>query len=280
MRAHLLVAAMWVWALAAAAPAAAQAFVVATYNLRYDTPADGANAWPHRQEAVKALVQRHGIDLLATQEGLIGQVEALGAMPGWAWVGAGRDDGRRAGEHAAIFFRTARFQLLGQGTFWLSETPDVPSKGWDGRCCHRIASWARLLDRSSQRRFFVFSAHFDHEGVVARRESAHLLLRRARQIAIDEPLLVLGDLNATPNSEAYAILSSGLRDARLASLAPPTGPVGTFNGFQLDAPLRDRIDYIFVSPPWQVQTYTTLADTVQGRYPSDHLPVLVRVQLD
>lgn len=255
-------------------------FNVATWNLRLNTPADGPDAWPNRRDAVRALIRYHQFDLLGTQEGLMDQVEDLAQMPGFAWVGAGRDDGQRAGEHSAIFYRTDRFELLAHGDYWLSETPDVPGKGWDARCCNRIASWARLRERATRREFFVFAVHFDHEGVVARRESAHLMLRKMHEIAGDVPVLCLGDFNATPESEPIGIMAAGLRDARQVSESPPYGPVGTFNGFKLDAPLQDRIDYVFLGPRWRVLSYAALTDTVAARFPSDHLPVVVRIRLD
>jgi hypothetical protein len=120
----------------------AQPFNAVTYKLRLNMASDGPNALPHRRDAVRALIRYHEIDLLDTQEGLIDQIEDLAAMPGVARVGVGRDDGQRGGEHAAIFFRTERFALLATGDFWLSPTPELPSKGWDARCCNRLASWA------------------------------------------------------------------------------------------------------------------------------------------
>lgn len=258
----------------------AQPFNAATYNLRLNLASDGPNAWPHRRDAVRALIRYHEIDLLGTQEGLIEQIEDLAAMPGLARVGVGRDDGKRGGEHAAIFFRTERFALLSTGDFWLSPTPDVPGKGWDARCCNRLATWARLRDLASDRVFVAFAVHFDHEGVVARRESARLMLRKMREIAGETPAMLLGDLNATPDSEPVQILLTGLRDARTQSRTPPYGPLGTFNGFNLDAPLLDRIDYVLLSPEWRVQRYAALTDSVGARFPSDHLPVVVRVSLD
>lgn len=255
-------------------------FNAATYNLRLNTADDGLNAWPERRDAVRALIAYHQIDLLGTQEGLMDQVEDLAAMPGFAYVGVGRDDGKRAGEHSAIFYRTGRFALLANGDFWLSETPGVPGKGWDATCCNRIASWAKLRERSSKQEFFVFSVHFDHQGVIARRESAHLMLRKMREIAGDSPVLCLGDFNATPDSEPIGIMAAVLRDARQVSQTPPYGPVGTFNDFKLDAPLKDRIDYIFLGPRWQVLRYAALTDSHNARFPSDHLPVVARLSLD
>lgn len=253
---------------------------VATYNLRLNVASDGPNAWPHRKEAVKALIQYHDIDLVGTQEALVDQIEDLAAMPGFAYVGVGRDDGKRAGEFAAIFYRTARFKVLQHGDFWLSETPGKPGKGWDARCCNRIATWAKMRDLRTHTVFYVFSVHFDHEGVVARRESAHLMLRKMGELAGAFPLLCLGDFNATPESEPIAIMSAGLRDAFSVSKTPPYGPVGTFNDFKLDAELTNRIDYIFVNARVKVLKYAALTDSIGARFPSDHLPVVARVSLD
>jgi endonuclease/exonuclease/phosphatase family metal-dependent hydrolase len=267
-------------AMQAASAQAAAPMNVATYNLRLNIPSDGANAWPHRKDAVKALIQYHEIDLFGTQEGLADQIDDLAAMPGFAYVGVGRDDGKRAGEFAAIFYRTARFKVLQHGDYWLSETPEKPGKGWDARCCNRIATWAKMHDLRTNTEFYVFSVHFDHEGVVARRESAHLMLRKMRELAGDLPLLCLGDFNATPESEPIAIMSAGLRDAFRVSATPPYGPVGTFNDFKLDAALTNRIDYIFVNARVNVLKYAALTDSSGARFPSDHLPVVARVSLD
>jgi endonuclease/exonuclease/phosphatase family metal-dependent hydrolase len=253
---------------------------VATYNLRLNLAADGPDAWPHRKEPVKALILRHAFDVLGTQEGLADQIDDLAALTGYAHVGVGRDDGRRGGEFAAIFYRSDRFELLAHGDFWLSETPGRPSKGWDARCCNRLATWVHLRERASRRAFFVFSVHFDHEGTEARRESAHLVRRRMQEIAGDTPVICLGDFNATPESEPIAIMAAALRDARRASATPPQGPLGTFNGFRHDAPVGDRIDYVFVGPGWEVLGYRAIDDRHQGRFPSDHLPVAVRLRIE
>jgi endonuclease/exonuclease/phosphatase family metal-dependent hydrolase len=253
---------------------------VATYNLRYNNPQDGINGWPHRREAVKALIRYHEFDVFGTQEGLADQIADLAAMNEYAHVGVGRDDGKSAGEHSAIFYRKNRFSAVQHGDFWLSQTPDRPSMGWDGKCCKRLASWVQLRDEHSSKSFFVFSVHFDHEGIVARRESAKLLVQRIKELAGDSPVICVGDFNATPETEPIATMQSVLRDAYTASVAAPYGPVGTYNGFQLDAPMTTRIDYIFVSRNANVLRYAVLSDSVDRRYPSDHHPVVARISLD
>src|SRR5690554_2489487 len=234
--------------------------IVASYNVRMDTPRDSLNAWPNRKENVKALIQYHEFDIIGTQEGFKHQLEDLLEMPGFAYIGGGRDDGKDAGEHSAIVYKTERFQVMDSGDFWLSETPDKPGLGWDATCCNRIASWAKFRDRKTKKEFYVFNAHFDHEGVVARRESGKLMIKKIKEIAKDAPVICTGDFNSTPDTEQIKGLSSFLDDAYSITKTPPYGPVGTFNGFRSDAPLKNRIDYVFVSHHFEVSKYAALAD--------------------
>lgn len=284
MRTILLLLAMlcgpaaWAASQAAVTPNGAT-YNVATYNLRYDNPGDGPNAWPARKEMVKALIRYHEFDILGTQEGLSGQIADLAQMDEFEHVGVGRDDGKDAGEHSAIFFRKSRFALLDKGDFWLSETPDRPSFGWDAKCCHRLASWARLRDRASSRVLYVFSVHFDHEGEQARRASADLMLKKIAAIARGEPAICVGDFNSTPDTAQIRTMSAALRDAYQASRTPPYGPAGTFNDFHIDMLATDRIDYIFVDRHFDVLKYAVLGDSFDRRYPSDHFPVVARVVL-
>ncbi|MDR7131013.1 endonuclease/exonuclease/phosphatase family metal-dependent hydrolase [Algoriphagus sp. 4150] len=251
---------------------------VASYNLRMDTPGDSMNAWPHRKENVKALIRYHDFDIIGTQEGFIHQLNGLLGMPGFAFVGAGRDDGKTAGEHSAIFYKTDRFELLDSGNFWLSETPDKPGLGWDATCCNRIASWALLKDRKSKKEFYVFNAHFDHQGVIARKESGKLMIQKIKEIAKDKPVICTGDFNSTPETEQMIALSAFLNDAYTITEMPPYGPVGTTNAFRFTAPMKNRIDYVFVSEYFKVLKYAVLTDAREQRYPSDHLPVVAAVQ--
>jgi endonuclease/exonuclease/phosphatase family metal-dependent hydrolase len=252
---------------------------VASYNLRYNNPGDGADAWPHRKEMVKNLVRHYDFDVFGVQEGLRGQLTDVAELPAYAFVGRGRDDGKQAGEHSAIFYKKARLQLLQTGDFWLSETPDRPGKGWDATCCNRICTWARFKDLQSGQVLYFFSVHFDHEGVEARRQSGRLMVRKIKEIAQGAPVVCVGDLNSTPDTEQVKTLQSALGDAYQLTQKPAYGPVGTFNGFELNAPLADRIDYIFVSPGSTVLDYAVLTDSMRGHYPSDHFPVMATVVL-
>ncbi|GAB2787227.1 endonuclease/exonuclease/phosphatase family protein [Rhabdobacter roseus] len=253
---------------------------VATYNLRYNTASDGVNAWPNRKENVKALVQYHEFDLFGTQEALRGQLDDVAELKEFAFLGKGRDDGQQGGEHSAIFYRKDRFKVLESGDFWLSETPDVPGKGWDATCCNRICSWAKFQDLNTKKQFYFFSVHFDHQGVKARQESGKLMVKKIQEIAKSTPAICVGDFNSTPDTEQIKHMQTLLSDAHQVTKVPPYGPEGTFNAFKWDAPLRDRIDYIFVSPKIQVLKYGVLTDAKEQRFPSDHLPVVAKITLD
>ncbi len=248
-----------------------------SFNIRFNNPDDGVHAWPNRKDRVAGLVRFHEADIVGMQEALLGQIRDLEArLPGYAWVGVGRDDGAEGGEFSPIFYRNDRLELLDDGTFWLSETPDEPgSVGWDA-ALPRIVTWARFRDRATNRTFVHFNTHFDHLGEEARRESARLLVRQVEAIAGDAPVVVTGDFNVTPDTEAYERLAAALEDAADAVDAP-YGPEATFFGFEVtDEPGR-RIDYIFAKNGVEVRRYGVLSDQWRGRYPSDHLPVLAEV---
>ena len=257
---------------------------VMTFNIRLNVSGDGPNAWPYRKDLAASMLHLHRPDIVGLQEALPDQVDDLAArLPDFAWVGVGRDDGARKGEFAAVFYRRARLTLLDQGTFWLSETPDVPgSMGWDAVCI-RIATWVQLQDTATDTTFFVYNTHFDHRGAVARQESARLLLKDALTRAGSAPIIVVGDLNCDENEPAYRLLMGDagdipfrLWDAKTQSTTPHHGPSATFHAFT--GMLRDCIDYIFVSEGVRVLRHATLADYWDGgRYPSDHMPVVADV---
>lgn len=252
---------------------------MATFNLRYDTASDGVNAWANRREWVRDLINYHEFDVFGIQEGLAHQVDFLAEDGTSDTVGEGRDDGKRAGEFSALFYNKKRFKRHEFGTFWLSPTPDVPSKGWDA-ALNRICTWARLSDNDSKGRdFYVFNTHFDHKGSEAQRKSAELIVTKIKAIADKKPFFFSGDLNSTPETPQIKLLSAELRNARTVSETKPYGPVGTFNGFDVNRPLGEPIDYIFVSPTVRVLKYAALPDQWDKRYPSDHLPVVIKAEL-
>jgi len=249
---------------------------IITYNIRLNVASDGVNAWPNRKDNVKALVKFHDADILCVQEALPEQFDALLEGSNFDVVGVGREDGKRKGEFSAVYFDKDRFTKKDGGTFWLSQTPDVPSKGWDA-ALNRVCSWVRLLDKLNKKEFLVFNTHYDHIGVQARIESAKLLKQKIQQIAPTLPVVFTGDLNVTPETEAISTIKSFLTDAKAISIEPAYGPSGTFNAFDFNSDLKDRIDYIFVNKGFKVQKFAVLSDSKEKRYPSDHLPVFARL---
>lgn len=254
---------------------------VQSFNVRLHVESDGENAWPHRVDAVVAILTR--ADLVGVQEALPEMLEDIDARaPGWARIGVGRN-ARGGGEFSAIYYRSDRFDLLDSGTFWLSETPDEPgSVGWDA-ALPRICTWGRLRDRRTGTVFVHANTHFDHQGERARRESARLLVARLGEIAGDAPLVLTGDFNVTPDTETYRILAAAFSDARVSSHLAAVGTAATWNAFGR-TDLTDRIDFVFVSSEVFVVRFETLDGTIgdvlgtdNPRYPSDHFPVNAEV---
>jgi len=254
---------------------------LSSFNLRMDTENDGENAWPNRKEMVKGLIRFHELDIIGTQEGFKHQLDDILELGNYAYVGGGRDDGVDAGEHSAIIYNNKRFKVVDKGDFWFSETPDVPSKGWDATCCNRICSWAKFRERKTGKEFFVFNAHYDHQGKEARRNSSLILLDRIKKIAGNNPVIATGDFNATPDAEPIQIIydSGLLNDSYLVTKVPPYGTVGTFNSFKPESPMTNRIDYIWVTQDVTVKKYGVLNDLHYGRFPSDHFPVMIKAKL-
>ena len=271
--------------------AAAPPFRVMTYNIRYDDPRAGQIAWANRREMVASMIRFHHADIVGLQEALANQLADLERMlPGFVAFGAGRDDGGRKGEFSAILYNKARFKFLSGATFWLSETPGVAgSRGWDA-AYPRVVTWAKFEERATGKTFFHFNTHFDHRGERARVESARLLLQSVGGIAgRSSPVIVTGDFNFNEAAEGYRILTGKadgkspgarvLHDARYLSLQGHHGPTATFNDFKALVP-DSKIDYVFAGKGVKVRQHGVLSDTWDGRFPSDHFPVLAEVALD
>lgn len=253
--------------------------IIASYNIRYDNPNDGENIWDNRKEQVKALIRFHEFDIFGTQEGLINQLNELSNMDEYSYTGVGRDDGKSKGEHSAIFFKKEKFELLENGDFWLSETPLEPSFGWEAKH-RRICSWAKFKEKQSDKIFFVFNVHFDHQAVEARKQSGVLMISKIKKIAGDQHVICLGDFNSTPETEQIKTMKSLLNDSYEVSKMPPYGPVGTFNSFNYNAEMINRIDYIFVSKDIDVLKYGVLTDSYDRKYPSDHQPLVAKIKIN
>ena len=223
-------------------------------------------------------------DIIGTQEGEDHMINWLDEqLDLYSHVGIGRDGGtgEDAGEYTAIFFNSEKLNLVEEGTFWLSETPDKVSKGWDA-ALNRICTYVLLEIVSSGRRIFVFNAHFDHRGIIARGKSAELIISKIREInSGNYPYLFMGDLNLTPDTKPVRLLSKEMNDSRSSCISKPFGPFETTNDkFDAGKKFKKRIDYIFTSKKdFIVSKYANIVDVMDLRYPSDHFPVLVDINL-
>ena len=228
---------------------------VGTYNLRYANHADSVNGngWGQRLPVIAKLIQFHNFDIFGTQEGLYQQIEGLrDSLPGYAYIGIGRDDGVHAGEHSAIFYKTGMFRLLDNGNFWLSETTDKPNKGWDA-ALPRICTWGKFRVISTGFVFYFFNLHMDHIGVKARAESAKLVLQKIKQFDTKTPVILTGDFNVDQHNESYALINnSGILKDSYEITALRYAENGTFNSFRTDNKTDARIDHIFVSRQFTV----------------------------
>ena len=279
---------------------------VASYNLRNANGSDSArgNGWGQRYPVIAQIVQYHDFDIFGTQECFLHQLKDMKeALPGYDYIGVGRDDGKDKGEHSAIFYRTDKFDIVEKGDFWLSETPDVPSKGWDA-VLPRICSWGHFKCKDTGFEFLFFNLHMDHIGKQARVESALLVQQKMKEIGENLPAILTGDFNVDQTHRSYlALTESGiLRDAfEVADLRYATN--GTFNGFDSDNYTESRIDHVFVTPTFHILKYGVLTDSYrrmkegdqkasvkdcpeeisirsyESRIPSDHFPVMVKLEV-
>ena len=261
----------------------AQSLRVMTFNIRYNTKADSANAWAFRKDKAASQILFHEAHLVGVQEALYEQMTDLQQrLTAYKYVGVGRDDGIQKGEFSAIFYDTTRLQLLQSQTFWLSEQPAAAgSKSWDAAIT-RIVTWAKFKDRKTRKQFCAFNTHFDHIGQVARRESAKLLLQKIKEIAGKNSIVVTGDFNSKPSDEPIEIILSAnnpdrLTDTKTISALPHYGPAGTFNGFKQKETSNEPIDYIFIKNGIKVLKHATLSQSWEGLFSSDHFPVFAEV---
>jgi len=252
---------------------------IISYNIRYDNNWDIENSWKIRRNKISQILVQYSPSIIGIQEGLLNQVQYIdSSLIDYDYVGVGRDDGKKKGEFCAIYFDTTRYVLLKNSTFWLSETPDTISVGWDA-ALERICTYGLFKDRITKEELLVFNTHFDHIGVVAREKSSELILKRINKINHRSlPVILMGDFNSIPNSPPVKEIKTELSDALQISLEKLQGPRGTFNGFNEDLPIEKRIDYIFTND-LKVLSYTHINDRLNNnRHISDHLPVMIKIQ--
>lgn len=299
----------------------AQQLLVGSYNIRYKNANDSlqGNVWSKRCQVICDQINFMAPDIFGAQEVLYGQLQDFKkGLDGYDYIGIGRDDGKRAGEHETIFYKKDKIKLLDHGDFWLSETPEKPGLGWDAVCI-RICTWGKfsvvkpddgrrrgLFGRGPKAKetvFYYFNLHMDHVGVVARREAAKLVVSKIREIAQGAPVILTGDFNVDQTNEIYTIFTqSGVLKDSYDAARIRFAENGTFNAFKTDYYTTSRIDHVFVSPELKVESYGVLTnsywtpddtdealkssdapqeisfDNYVRRNPSDHYPVFVRAR--
>ena len=254
-----------------------QSHYLISYNIRYHNDWDIQNSWSLRKNKICQLIEEYDPSIFGIQEGLLSQVSFIdSALIKYDYVGVGRDDGQTKGEFCAIYYDTTRFRIGENSTFWLSETPNVVSVGWDA-ALERICTYGLFKDKNFGKEFWVFNTHFDHLGVISRKRSSSLILKKINELNTRSlPVILMGDLNSLPASDPIKVLKNSLVDGLQISLENLEGPEGTFNGFDMALAIEKRIDYIFTEKI-KVLTYRHIDDRLENnRHISDHLPVMIK----
>ena len=251
---------------------------VMTYNIRLSLESDKENSWNNRKDDALALMSYYHPDYFGVQEAIPQQmIDIKTNLKDYDFVGVGRDDGKNQGEYSAIFYDKSKLDVLKSGTFWLSETPEKPSKGWDA-AYNRVCTYAFFKIKKTGKQFLAMNLHFDHVGNVARVNSAKLILEKIKKLNPKNlPLTLTGDFNLTDDSEPINIISKSLTDSYYHSKKPHYGPKGTWQNFDINTPSTERLDYVFVKG-FDVLSNRTINDRRENLlYPSDHFPVLTEI---
>lgn len=262
----------------------AQTINAMSFNIRLNVSSDGINAWPNRVTKVSSQILFHEADFVGLQEVLHNQlVDLERELPEYGYVGVGREDGHTKGEYSAIFYKKSRLKPLASSTVWLSTTPDIAgSKGWDANL-PRVVTWVRFKDLQTKKEFYVFNTHFDHQGEVARRESAKYILKLVDSIGGSTPTVITGDFNSEPHQEPIQILLDKNNPKRFinsieVSESAHYGPTGTFNNWKNKEVNDNPIDYIFIRNKVKVLQHATLSQSWGGLFSSDHFPVFAKLK--
>ena len=247
-----------------------------SYNIRNSRANDGDNAWDIRKPATKEMIDKEQPDVFGLQEAYIEQLQYIdNNFPNYSRVGVGRDDGKEEGEFMAVYYRSDKFKLLKNGDFWLSETPDECSMGWDA-ACRRIVTWAKLKDKETGKVFYAFNTHLDHVGEVAREQSILLIVKKIDEIVKKDkaPVFLSGDFNSNVNSAIFDPLKSIMKDSR--AILPESEWIPTYNNFGNGGDAM--IDYIFYKNA-EVLDFKTLNGDYGKPYISDHYPVMATMKI-
>lgn len=285
----------------------AQELKVGSFNIKCGTSHgmgyyESGNGWDDRKGFLCDLINFTAFDVFGAQEVRHGQLtDMVAALPDYAYIGVGRDDGKTKGEFCPVFYRRERLKLLDSGTFWLSETPEEVSRGWDA-ACNRICSWGYFQDKVTKAKFYFLNTHIDNRGAVAKTKSVELILKFIEERGKDVKVIVTGDMNVNQNSEWYKqFVATGVLKDSFVAAKYRFAPSGTFSTFTPTRYSTNRIDHIFVSKGIVVERYGVLTlhywkatdeENYQGvRFPadiekrevrllSDHYPVQVNVLLN
>jgi len=244
---------------------------IISFNIRYDNPKDGVYVWNNRKNACAEMIKTYSPDVLGVQEALDNQIEDLEKLlPQYARIGEAREPGGENNEYSAIFYKKDKYEFVKGGTFWLSETPEVVSRGWDAKY-NRIATWVHLKDLRLQKEFLYLNTHLDHRGKKARIESARLIVKKMKEVALDSlPVFVSGDFNALPNDTLFTPLKAHMKDVRME--INPADSTQTTNGWGKEAKYK-VIDYIFFNNA-EPTGYKVITDNFGIPFISDHYPII------
>lgn len=253
---------------------------VMTYNIRLDLASDGENVWENRKDFLTSEVLFYSPDVLSVQEARPNQMDCLKTvLKNYKAIGLGRD-GKDTGEHSSIFYNTKKLKVEKAATFWLSETPSQVSKSWDA-AYPRICTYGLFTILENNQQVWIFNTHLDHVGERARLKGMALILKKIDEVNTKNfPVVLTGDFNVEPNDILITTLKQKMKDSKdMAKVI--LGPNGTFNNFVYDKPATRRIDYIMLSKSdnIEVEKYGVLTSSINSKYPSDHFPVFVTLNL-
>jgi len=255
-----------------------------SFNIRFDNPKDGENAWPNRKEMVGQWVKSESPDVIGLQEALRHQIDDIKKVAtAYSEYGVGRDDGKSRGEHCTILYLKKRFSLDKSdcGTFWFSDTPEkVASKSW-GNEIPRICTWARFIEKKTDKGFYVYNSHYDHRSQPSRLGASELIIQRiSKRKRSNEPIILMGDFNASENNPAIKIFKDeplNLVDT-FRVVKPNEKMVKTFHGFRGGSFSGGKIDHVFMLPKMgKVSSAEIVRFNKEKRYLSDHYPVRAKL---
>ncbi|MGB0871495.1 MAG: endonuclease/exonuclease/phosphatase family protein [Flavobacteriales bacterium] len=254
-------------------------FKIMSFNVKFDTK-KGKHQWNKRRESCIKMINDKQPDVFGTQEGLLHQMKYLdNKLSDYSYYGVGRNDGVESGEHIAIFYKKDIYNLLDKGVFWLSETPNYSSKGWDA-ALNRIVTWVKLKDINTNQIFFVFNTHFDHKGKNARIESSKLIIKKINEIThIKDSVYIIGDFNGRINNRMFTpIINNSFKNAK--EIAKSTDQKKSYNSYgRLARIFSTNIDFIFYNQNTAIY-YETIDKNYGVKYISDHYPIMCYFQIN